>query len=152
MNPKPQPLQPSHLETPESGFQHLQSLLPCSLSGRRWETSGRGSFPLSATWIVLLIIKILISHSKNALLLSHLGQEGLRSSGGTPEYAACRNPNVPVTYDQLWGQTMEHFRRTHSILKTRFDFASRWQEPGESIKEYVQDLQRYSGGLRLCHG
>ncbi len=74
---------------------------------------------------------------KIALLISHLGQEGLRSFGGTPEYAA-RNAG---TYDALKQHVITHFRRAPSRFKARHDFYTRRQEPGESIKDFVTALR-----------
>ena len=74
---------------------------------------------------------------KIALLISHLGQEGLRSFGATPEYLT-RNQG---TYQALKDHIIQHFRRAPSQFKARFDFFSRRQEPGETTKEFLLALR-----------
>ncbi|MCP3664965.1 MAG: hypothetical protein GY696_21125 [Gammaproteobacteria bacterium] len=46
---------------------------------------------------------------KKALLMSHLGNEGLRSFAVTPEYAALQDPNRQMTYLQLRDHIIAHF-------------------------------------------
>ncbi len=65
----------------------------------------------------------------------------MRSFFNTPHYAALHAPNAQFTYAQLKEQITGHFWRTPSKLKARYDFVSRHQEPGESIKEFVQALR-----------
>ncbi|MCP3661932.1 MAG: hypothetical protein GY696_05445 [Gammaproteobacteria bacterium] len=67
---------------------------------------------------------------KKALLMSHLGNEGLRSFATTPDCAALQNPNQQMTYLQLREHIIAHFRRAPSTFKARFDFASRVQQEG----------------------
>ena len=78
---------------------------------------------------------------KKALLISHLGNEGLRSFGTTPEYRVFRDPQQQMTYLQLKDHVIAHFRRAPSTFKARFDFTSRHQQEGESIKEYLLALR-----------
>ena len=73
---------------------------------------------------------------KNALLISHLGQEGLKSFGGTPVYDLYMTPGQQTTFADLRQAVSTHFRRTPSVFKARYDFYSRKQDSGESVQEF----------------
>ncbi len=78
---------------------------------------------------------------RNVLLISHLGSEGLRSFSTTQDFAEYSNPANPTTYQSLKKMVQEHVRTTPSVVKARFDFVSRTQEPGESVAEYLVALR-----------
>ncbi len=77
--------------------------------------------------------------TKNSLLFSLLGREGLHQFGNDPMVATMTKD--ATTHAIFWAAVRRHFKWTTNIARACFDFHTWRQGPMESVAEFVASLR-----------